>query len=65
MISLNGEPFQPAAGATIADLLSALKAPAQGVAVAVDSEVVPRSEWGRYVVAEAAKVEVLTAVQGG
>ena len=64
MITLNGEPTE-ADGATIADLLARLDLPDRGVAVAVDAEVVPKSEWAGYVVEDGAHVEVVTAVQGG
>jgi sulfur carrier protein len=37
----------------------------RGVAVAVDGEVVPRSAWADATLAEGARVEILTAVQGG
>ena len=36
-----------------------------GVAVAVDGEVVPRAAWESFALAEDARVEVLTAMQGG
>ena len=65
MILVNGEPSAVAAGTTIAELLSQLGTPARGVAVAVDAEVVPRGEWEGFTVPEGARVEVLTAVQGG
>ena len=37
----------------------------RGVAVAVGEEVVPRSDWATRRCDEGARVEVLTAVQGG
>jgi sulfur carrier protein len=37
----------------------------QGVAVAVDGEVVPRGEWRRTRLREGQQIEVLRAVQGG
>ncbi len=49
---------------TVAALLEALGFPDKGVAVAVNWEVLPRSEWGTAVPADA-RVEVVTAVQGG
>jgi sulfur carrier protein len=33
--------------------------------VAVDGEVVPRAAWPGHRLAEGAKIEILTAVQGG
>ena len=67
MIELNGEPTEVQAGSTVVDLLDRLgiEPGARGVAVAVDAEVVPRGEWGAHVVADGARVEVLTAIQGG
>jgi sulfur carrier protein len=37
----------------------------RGVAVALDGDVVPRSEWESTFLREGARVEVLRAVQGG
>ena len=65
MIIVNGEPRDVAPGTTLAGLLAQLGAPDRGVAVAVDAEVVPRGEWERFTVRDGARVEVLTAVQGG
>jgi sulfur carrier protein len=66
MIIVNGEPatdLEP--GLSIRALLDALGAPDRGVAVAVDAEVVPRGAWDAFAVPDGARVEVLTAVQGG
>ena len=38
---------------------------ARGVAVAVDGEVVPRAAWQTFALDADARVEVLTAMQGG
>jgi sulfur carrier protein len=64
---LNGEHVELGEGATAADAVAASGAPApfQGVAVAVDGEVVPRSAWEATELHEGARVEVLQAVQGG
>ena len=66
MIFVNGEPRERA-GATIAELLSDLGVEdrARGVAVAVDGEVVPRSEWQETRLEPGQRVEVLRAAQGG
>ena len=64
MITLNGEPAE-VEGLTVAELLERMDVPDRGVAVAVDAEVVPRGEWGTHVVEDGARVEVVTAVQGG
>jgi sulfur carrier protein len=65
MIIINGEPSDLSPGATLSELLEHLGAPDRGVAVAVDAEVVPRGDWATFALADGARVEVLTAVQGG
>jgi sulfur carrier protein len=66
-VFLNGDPAELAAGATVEAALEALELPAQGrgVAVAVDSEVVPRGRWSEHELSEDARVEIVRAVQGG
>lgn len=67
MISLNGQCSDLRAGETVADVLArlGLALDARGVAVAVDGEVVPRSTWESFPLSASARVEVLTAMQGG
>jgi len=67
MIVLNGQDSDLRAGETVAAALArlGLEADARGVAVAVDGEVVPRAGWGSFALGEHARVEVLTAMQGG
>jgi sulfur carrier protein len=49
---------------TVAALLQSLGYPDKGIAVAMDSAVVPRSNWATTL-SDGARLEVLTAVQGG
>jgi sulfur carrier protein len=67
VIVLNGESSQLRPGATLAAVLDGLglSVDARGVAVAVDGEVVPRAGWQTFTLHEHARVEVLTAMQGG
>jgi sulfur carrier protein len=62
---INGERREVVPGASVLDALEALGAPRSGVAVAVDGAVVPRADWPAHALTEGARVEVLTAVQGG
>jgi sulfur carrier protein len=63
---MNGEVRDVAPQTTVAELVWSHGVQAErGVAVAVDGEVVPRSEWAETVVGEGQRVEVLRAVQGG
>jgi thiazole synthase len=66
-VELNGELVALPEGAAVTDALEASGTPGdqRGVAVAVDGEVVPRSEWDRTELREGQKVEVLAAIQGG
>jgi sulfur carrier protein len=49
---------------TVEALMARLGYPAKGVAVAVDWAVLPRSRW-HTTLSDGARVEVVTAVQGG
>ncbi|HSA41419.1 MAG TPA: sulfur carrier protein ThiS [Mycobacterium sp.] len=61
---VNDEEMEVEDSATVAAVLDRLGVPDKGVAVAVDWAVAPRSEWDRPLT-DGARVEVLTAVQGG
>lgn len=64
-VFINGEARELPAGAVVDDALVALDVPRSGVAVALDGQVVPRADWSRAPLGDGARVEVLTAVQGG
>ena len=66
-VVLNGRDAELANGATVRAAVDALELPAsgRGVAVAVDAEVVPRTQWDTHELSEGARVEVLRAIQGG
>lgn len=63
-IEVNGEQVQVADGTDIYGLLEQLGFPERGIAVAVNLTVVPKADWDTKV-SEGARVEVVTAVQGG
>ena len=66
-VLLNGETAELAEGATVRAAVDRLDLPAsgRGVAVAVDAEVVPRTQWDSHELTEGARIEVLRAIQGG
>jgi sulfur carrier protein len=66
-VVLNGSDAELAEGATVLTAVEALDLPAsgRGVAVAVDAEVVPRTQWDTHELNEGARIEVLRAIQGG
>ena len=61
---VNGEETEVPEGTTVEDLVNHLGFGDKGIAVAVDWEVLPRSSW-HTALAGGARVEVVTAVQGG
>ena len=66
-IELNGERVELPDGATVATAIDASGAAGdqRGVAVAVDGEVIPKSEWETTALSEGQEIEVLAAIQGG
>ncbi len=64
-IWINGAAHDLGGTPAVVDALSAAGLPERGIAVAVDGEVVPRARWADVVLADGARLEVLTAVQGG
>jgi sulfur carrier protein len=70
LVTVNGRERHVPDGATVELVLSAMLAEHaggryRGIAVAVQGEVVPQSQWGDTAVPAGAVIEVLTAVQGG
>ncbi|MDE3071053.1 MAG: sulfur carrier protein ThiS [Acidobacteriota bacterium] len=67
MIVVNGSPADAAPGDSLLVVLAALGVDrdSKGVAVALDGEVVARADWERVRLSDGARVEVLTAMQGG
>ncbi|MFI6171462.1 sulfur carrier protein ThiS [Nocardia sp. NPDC051052] len=63
-VTVNGTDHEFAETLTVRELLSRLELPTQGIALAVDGAVFPKSRWGEPV-GRGWQVEVLTAVQGG
>ncbi len=66
-VVLNGEPREAPEGATVADLVAAegIEPDRSWIAVALNSEVVPRGAWATTPVADGSRIEILQAVAGG
>lgn len=64
-ITLNGEAHTLADGATIATLVAGLALTGKRMAVEVNEEVIPRSEYERFALNEGDRVEIVHAVGGG
>lgn len=65
MIIVNGTSEELPDEPTLERVLLSRGSARDGVAVAVDGEVVPRARWSATVLGDGSTVEVLTAVQGG
>ncbi|MGV0838442.1 sulfur carrier protein ThiS [Mycolicibacterium thermoresistibile] len=63
-VTLNDETIEVDEQTTVATLLEARGFPEKGIAVAVDWSVLPRSDW-ETTLTDGARIEVVTAVQGG
>ena len=64
IVTVNDERVEVDDSITVAALLTRLDFPDRGVAVALDWSVLPRSRWDSTL-SDGARLEVVTAVQGG
>ena len=64
-IIINGETHDVEPGTTVADLLAHVGAPASGIAVARNEQVVRRADYGSHEVREGDAIEIIKAVAGG
>lgn len=65
-LTVNGAPLDVPEGCTLPEALAAAGLDdLRGVAIALDDQVVPRSEWPSAQPADGQRIEVVRAVQGG
>lgn len=64
MVVVNENEVEVDGQTTVAGLLESLGFPERGIAVAMDDAVLPRSSWAMELF-DGARLEVVTAVQGG
>lgn len=64
IVTVNEKPVEVDDRTTVAALLESLGFPGRGIAVAMDDAVLPRSNWTATLF-DGARLEVVTAVQGG
>jgi thiamine biosynthesis protein ThiS len=65
VLTLNGEPYEIAAGSTLLDLVSRLGRDPRTVAVERNGDLVPRARYGETVLGTGDRLEVVHFVQGG
>lgn len=64
-VVVNGERHDVSPGTTVAELVLAWSCPPEGIAVARNREVVPRSRWDSTALERDDQVEIVTATAGG
>ena len=66
-IKVNGETKEVSPGLTLHQLLSDLEIdPSRpGIAVAIDQEVIPRTQWEEVKIQPDSEIEIIRAAQGG
>lgn len=64
-VTVNGTPRELAAGTTVGDLLASLGLQRDGIAVARNRRVVPKSQHSSETLDDGDKVEIIQAVGGG
>jgi glycine oxidase len=64
-VVVNGEPRAVQGDLSLDELVDVLELDRQGLAIAVDDEVVPRSAWPEHRLSERSRVEILSIAQGG
>lgn len=67
IVTVNGEPRRPAPGTRVHDLVADVVGDPQrrGIAVALNGQVVRRSDWRSRELTDGDRLEILNAVQGG
>ena len=64
-IEVNGDPCTVPAGLTLLGLLAQLGLDGQGMALAVNREVVPRQQWHRRRLQGQDRIDIVRAIGGG
>lgn len=64
-VFVNGEAHELADSASVTDLLLALAAPSEGVAVEVNRAIVRRSDHGTHTLSDGDRIEIVGLVGGG
>jgi len=64
-VTVNGEHQSITPGTTVAELLATLALGHQRIAVEINEELVPRSQFARHELAAGDRVEIVRAIGGG
>ncbi|WP_434357620.1 sulfur carrier protein ThiS [Parasalinivibrio latis] len=64
-VVVNDKPVDIPAGSSVSDLFPALSLSPQGFAVAVNGQIVPRTQWADTPVNEGDQISLFQAIAGG
>lgn len=64
-VLLNDKPYEVAEGISLAAFIESLGLRREGIAVAVDYEVVPKEQWAETMLSDRLKLMLIQAVSGG
>lgn len=64
-VHVNDTAHSIAVDSSIADLLSQLEISANGIAIAIDQQIIPQTEWGNYKLQDKQNILLIKATQGG
>ena len=65
IIQLNDKPHEVAAGTTLEKFVESLDIQLQGVAIAINYEVIPKNEWRETTLTDGMTLMLIHAVSGG
>jgi len=64
-VTVNGRQVNFAGEMSLSTLVGTVSEARSGIAVALNNEVVPKSQWPSVTVHDGDRIEIVTAVQGG
>ena len=64
-VILNDNPHEVAEGTTLGEFIESLEIQIQGIAIAINNEVIPKSEWSKITLINDMTLMMIHAVSGG
>ncbi|MFA8433525.1 MAG: sulfur carrier protein ThiS [Marinifilaceae bacterium] len=65
IVYVNDQKVEAADNTTLLQLLTQLNTPSKGIAIAINQEIIPSSNWGNHSLKGGEKILVIRATQGG
>jgi sulfur carrier protein len=64
-VKLNDKEYEIIEGTTLVDFIESLGLKHQGMAIAINSEVIPKSQWSKTILESNTEMMLIHAVSGG